>query len=114
MRNDAIINCEKCNSINIELLYKYPNHIHAIPISWTSCADCGHPSVAMGFLSYSGALNMYIEDYSKRHPINCDLNDFRNRVVECVKRQIVQSCLFDEKDNILDRKDGYYNFNSIA
>ena len=94
----------------IELIYKYPNHIHAMFTSKTSCTNCGYSSNAMDFLSYGIVLDDYVERYSKKYPINCTIDEFEQRVVECVKRQIVQSCLFDEKDDIIVRKDGYCNF----
>ena len=110
MKANAIIYCEKCGSDKIELIYKYPNHIHAMPTSKTSCANCGYSSRAMGFLSYGVALDDYLVCYSKKHPVNCPVDEIKRQTVECVKQQIVQSCLFDEKDNIVARKDGYYNF----
>ena len=48
-----------------------------------------------------------LECYSQKHPANCSVDDFNQQTVECVKQQIVQSCLFDEKDNIVACKDGY-------
>lgn len=111
MESDAIIRCEKCGSVRIELIYKYPNHLHAFPTSKTVCANCGYSSNAMGFLSHGVALDDYVEYFLKKHPVNCSIEEFQQRIVECVKQQIVQSCLFDEKDNIIDRKDGYCSFN---
>jgi hypothetical protein len=111
MGSDAIIRCEKCNSDRIELIYQYINHLHAMPTAKTICANCGYPSNAMGFLSDGVALSDYVEYYSKKYPINYSIDEFKQRVVECVKRQIVQSCLFDEKDIIIDRKDGYHILN---
>jgi len=114
MKNIVIINCESCNSFKIELVYQYTSHLHAIPISWTRCADCKYPSDAINYLSYSSTLDNYIEVYSKKYQINCSPNDFKNRIVECIKRQIIQSCLLDEKNNILGCQDGYYNFHCVT
>lgn len=114
MDNDAIIRCEKCGSHNIELIYKYPNHLHALTTARAVCTSCGHPSLAMGYLNHGAALQEYVEYYSRKFPIKCSLEEFRQRTVDCVKRQIVQSCLFDENDSILARKDGYFDFSGQA
>lgn len=110
MEKNTILYCGNCGSDKIELINRYPNHIHAFTTKEAKCTNCGYPSSALSFLSYGKALDDYVESFSKIYPIHCSTDEIKKRVVENVKNQIVQSCLFDEKDNIITRKDGYYIF----
>ena len=111
MKHEIIVRCEKCRASSFELICRYLNRDRLQPTSKTVCVNCGCSSSAMGFLTGRGeAFREYVAYHYDKQPIKCSIGEYEQWVTECVKRQIVQSCLFDENNNIIDRKDEYYEF----